>query len=145
MSVEICDGDGEGGCCCCCVGGGDEEYCRDEVEVEVVDVEVERNGVGVVGLAELLRRLDGRADIHFGRGRGCAGCGGGLIGDFEGGLEICCESGWIIVGSGDGGLDSAKSSRSEVQYLHIGGVVSITPCGLLVQGGGGRGTYIPIH
>ena len=84
----------------------------------------------------VLRRLEGREDIHFGSGRGCGEesfCGLWTFGrGAEGGT----------VGEEGGGDDEVRYSRSEAQCLHTGGCESVMPLGLLVHGGGGRGTCV---
>ena len=93
-----------------------------DVRVESIEGFLRRGGGGV-GEGVLLRPLEGRADIHFGRGRG-------------GGLLLL----WEERRGGGGGDAEARKSRSEVQWWHRGGWRRVIPLGWSVQGGGGRGT-----
>ncbi|KAL8725958.1 MAG: hypothetical protein Q9166_007035 [cf. Caloplaca sp. 2 TL-2023] len=106
--------------------------------VAVERLEVEGEGSGV-----LLRRLEGRVDIHLGSGRG-----GGVVGPSV--FSVVAAGGTVVFTDDDdvvdvGGDESAMTSRSKTQYPQTGGSMSIIPCGSSVQGGGFSGTCFLAH
>ena len=121
-------------------GGVLEDGCAGGLGMVFIGCGVEGEVSEDMGEGVVFRRLEGRADIHFGSGRGCGeGFGWGFVGE----LWMCGRGGeGGIVGEGDG---EARYSRSEAQCLHIGGCVSVMPLGLLVHGGGGSGTCVCLY